>query len=61
MRGDRARDSKHSCILVAASWEARKRKMKEGRQWKIFVRQCTCEKSCHARFSRLPAKVFTWN
>jgi hypothetical protein len=40
MRGDRARGSQHACLLVAASREAKQRKMKEGRQSKIFMRQC---------------------
>jgi hypothetical protein len=43
MRGDRARGSQHACLIVAASREAKQRKMKEGRQRKIFMRQCTCK------------------
>ena len=41
MRSGLARGDQHPCILVAASLEAKQRKMTANRQRKILVRQCT--------------------
>jgi hypothetical protein len=64
MRGDRARGSQHACLLVAASREAKQRKMKEGRQSKIFMRQCIYFRKenvaivCNTVLAQLPGILF---